>query len=237
MPYNLLILPLVSGYFFLTTFKLTKYKFQRLSSQKLLLSSAITAILISFTTLLLRSYVEIHYPEDFLNLYKFYRSIYKPSQGFEYGWTMFSGFLATLVLTTILNLIFLWRPLKTFAAIKSVQWHGDELEEAFMYAAVYNELIQVTLKNNKVYIGTVIDIPIPQKTNYFDILPVLSGYRDSETKVLKITTPYETVGEILTNEGSEDLVNKMIVTLKQDEVLSISPHDPDVYDRFMELSS
>ncbi len=50
--------------------------------------------------------------------------------------------------------------------------------------------MQLTLKNNKVYIGFTDIILVAKETNYLKITPVLSGYRDFESKLLKITTNY-----------------------------------------------
>lgn len=53
--------------------------------------------------------------------------------------------------------------------------------------------IEVTLKNNKVYIGLPDDFPrpLPPGSNeYFNILPMYSGYRTEVTHQLEITTNY-----------------------------------------------
>jgi hypothetical protein len=65
-------------------------------------------------------------------------------------------------------------------------------------------------------------------------MPLYSGFRDPITKKVTFTTSYETVHDLLSLEGEEDRVAMMVVVIKQDEVLSASPHDHEVYSRFIE---
>ena len=99
--------------------------------------------------------------------------------------------------------------------------------------------MQITLKNNKVYVGFSETIPIPQKTNYLTITPIISGYRDSETKRLHITTDYFKVVEEFIKDIEEQIdenidsihLNTDII-IKQDEILSASVYEQKIYDRF-----
>jgi len=56
MPYNILILPLCGGYFVLLNFVMFKYKYQRLSSQRLLFTSIIAAVSIFFADFFISVY-------------------------------------------------------------------------------------------------------------------------------------------------------------------------------------
>jgi hypothetical protein len=123
---------------------------------------------------------------------------------------------------------------------------GNELEELFLDSAALGELIQITLKNNKVYIGFTTFISPPSKTNYFILTPVLSGYRESETKKFVITTNYEEVykeyyaesdAEELDkdeNEEDESIIEfpDIDIVIKQDEIITASFFDPDLYSKF-----
>ncbi len=99
--------------------------------------------------------------------------------------------------------------------------------------------MQITLKNNKVYIGFSETIPIPQKTNYLTITPIISGYRDSETKKLHITTDYfKIVEEFIKDleEESEGAIESIHlntdIIIKQDEILSASVYEQKIHDKF-----
>ncbi|WP_299496421.1 hypothetical protein [uncultured Shewanella sp.] len=51
--------------------------------------------------------------------------------------------------------------------------------------------ILITLSNNKVYVGFVMDIRLEHKdVEYFSIMPMLSGYRDKEDLTVNFTTNY-----------------------------------------------
>lgn len=95
-------------------------------------------------------------------------------------------------------------------------------------------IIQLTLKNDKVYIGFSESIPIPQKTNYLTISPLLSGYRDKETKRMVLTTDYFGVVRTFMEEieEHEEVTLKTDVIIKQDEILTANVFDLDVYERF-----
>lgn len=92
--------------------------------------------------------------------------------------------------------------------------------------------MQITLNNNKVYIGFTDILPEPKKTNYLKITPVMSGYRDSETKELTITTEYFKVLKIYTSDCPKFDIYDIDITLKQDEILTASIYDQNVFNLF-----
>lgn len=83
------------------------------------------------------------------------------------------------------------------------------------------------------YLGYVDEIPAPGKTNYLNLIPLYSGYRRDDTKELILATSYETVIDLLETDAKEEKINMMAVVIKQDEILSASPHDHEVYERFV----
>lgn len=93
--------------------------------------------------------------------------------------------------------------------------------------------IQITLKNNKVYIGYSEIIPIPQKTNYLTLTPILSGYRDDK-KQLHITTDYfSVIDDFLNGLDNEKLVTlNTDVIIKQDEILTAGIYEQEIFDKF-----
>lgn len=117
----------------------------------------------------------------------------------------------------------------------AVDKNGDEIEKLFKKSVEQGLTIQVTLKNDKVYIGFSETIPIPQKTNYLTLSPIISGYRDKETKRLVITTEYfkvvdEFIKELKNDEDSVTLNTDVII--KQDEILSAGIYEQRIYDLF-----
>lgn len=123
--------------------------------------------------------------------------------------------------------------------MKSVDKNGDELEQLLKKSDLEGETLLLTLKNDKVYIGFCEETPIPKKTNYLSITPILSGYRKKETKELVITTDYLKVVEKFIkdtelSEGKEveEITLETDIIIKQDEILTASIYKQDVYDAF-----
>lgn len=116
----------------------------------------------------------------------------------------------------------------------AVDKNGDEIEKLFKQSVDEALFIQITLKTDKVYIGYSEIIPIPQKTNYLTLTPILSGYR-YEKKQLHITTDYfivvdEFLKKLDNNEKSVTL-NKDVI-IKQDEILTASIYKQNIFDKF-----
>lgn len=231
MPYNLLLLPLCGGYFILLNFSYFKYRYQRLSSQRLLFSSVIAGVFLLFTTLLLRYFIGILFPYLIPVTADFLESHF-PVRHIDYLWTSCFSFFLAILFTGLSNLIVKlfvesYKPI-SYAVKKS----GDEIEKLFRISAITGELMQLTLKNNKVYIGFTDIIPVPKETNYLTITPVLSGYRNSETKELMITTDYFKVLEIYTTQNPDFEIYSIDISIKQDEILTASLYSQTVFDLF-----
>ena len=144
------------------------------------------------------------------------------------------GLFGTIAITHfsnwIINKVPPWKGLPIKKAIKN---YGDELEQLCLDSIVYGFALQVTLKNDKVYVGFVEEAPIPSKTNYLLFTPLYSGFRDSATKKIELNTSYGPVIDSLIADDLEDKRSIMNIVIKQDEILTMSAHDPDVYGRFI----
>lgn len=92
--------------------------------------------------------------------------------------------------------------------------------------------MQITLKNNKVYIGFADIIPVPKETNYLKITPVLSGYRESESKTLRLTTDYFEVLDIYMSNTPEFNIYDIDISIKQDEILTAGIYDQNIFNLF-----
>ncbi|MFB6306439.1 MAG: hypothetical protein ABEH43_05540, partial [Flavobacteriales bacterium] len=74
--------------------------------------------------------------------------------------------------------------------VEAISEVGSELDILFSTSFNYEEQVMITLENNKVYIGYVLELPIPSVSNYIRLMPLLSGYRDQKDKKLHLTTKY-----------------------------------------------
>jgi len=143
-------------------------------------------------------------------------------------------FVFTILTVHILNFLLAW--VKYFnwtkPVEKAVDMFGNEIEKLFKDSATKNYLIQINLKSNKVYIGFVARIPPPRQSDYYELLPVLSGYRDDLTKEMKITTEYYNALNKYQNNFEKSGNFNMNILIKADQILSARAFDPDIYSEF-----
>jgi len=233
MPYNILILPLCGGYFILLNFVYLKYKFQRLSSQRVLFSSIISGVFLLFTTFLIRFTLNVYDPNIEKSIFQFLDNELNISH-IPYLWTSVFSFLIALIGTLLSNLIVYllggcsFKPSISYAVRK----YGDEVEKLFRISANTGQLMQLTLKCNKVYVCFTDIIPVPKETNYLTITPVLSGYRNSENKTLHLITKYYDVLDIYMSDDPKFDIYDIDISIKQDEILSARIYDQDVFNLF-----
>ncbi len=223
MPFNLLIFPLVGGYYILIRFEYLRYIQYRLESQRILLNSAFAGIILLVACFMLRTVVYLCFPSllDQLGKLMLLQTTY-------FGTTSFT-LVAAVLFTEIANL-FVDRKK---AIRKSLEKAGNEFELLLSSSFFDAHLLQFTMDNGKVYIGWVKELPKPFTTNYIRITPALSGYRN-EQKELIFTTQYLTVYASYISDGSVADQNelKTDLVLKVDKINSASFFDMEIYKRF-----
>lgn len=231
MPYNLLLLPVIVGYFILIYSHYFKHNTQRLAQNRIIFESVSVALIILTIGFLLRTAVEYVFPKLIPFIISFLKII--PINKVDYLWTVVFSCAISIIFVLLTNLYLLWKFKKSQLIGWAVDKNGDELEKLFKKSVDEALFIQITLKNDKVYIGFSEIIPIPQKTNYLTLTPILSGYRDDK-KQLHITTDYfAVVDEFI--EGIDE--NKSItlntdVIIKQDEILTAGIYEQKIFDAF-----
>lgn len=238
MPYNLLLIPIITGYYILTFSLLFKYNTQRLSKERILYESILAGLIIIICGFILRVIFDlITFGKAIPILLKLLNKL--PIEKPLYFWTViFSSLISIAILKFVNNRINKYYS-KDDPIIWAVKKYGDEIETLFKDSALNGFAIQVTLKNDKVYIGFCEETPIPKLTNYLKLSPILSGYREKESKQLKITTDYEEV----VNQFIKDIEEKKGVELekitlntdiiiKQDEILSASIYEQKIFEMF-----
>lgn len=96
------------------------------------------------------------------------------------------------------------------------------IDALFYQSYVEQRRIIVTLENNKVYIGVVATLGEPNEEEGADqeiaIIPLLSGYRDKDTHILKLTTNYK-------NVAGKDVS----LIIRQDKIISACWYDESIY--------
>lgn len=142
MPFNLLLFPLVGGYFILTNFKYFKYIHYRLESQRILLNSALLGIFLLMFTFVIRIIAEALFPKLIYTLHS-----YLPVKTAFFGTTSFSlliAMFATLIANACIN---------TTSAVKyAINFAGNELEMLLKSSMLDNKLSQFSLDTGKFFI-------------------------------------------------------------------------------------
>jgi len=223
MPFNLLLFPLVGGYYILIRFQYLRYVQYRLENQRVLLNSAFAGIILLVACFILRAIINMLFPEFIL-----YMSKQLPVKAPYFGTTSFS--LVVAVIATEIANLFIDRKK---AIRRSLKKSGNELELLMSSSFFDAHLLQFTMDSGKVYIGWVKELPKPFTTNYIRITPAFSGYRN-EQKELVFTTQYLTVYASYIADGSvtDSSELKTDLVLKVDKVNSASFFDMDMYKRF-----
>ncbi len=236
MPYNLLLLPVIVGYFILNHSYFFKYNTQRFSPSRIIYESISIALFLIVFGFILRTFFQWCFPSFLQEMIILLNKI--PIQKVDYFWTVV--FSCVLALLFVFGSNFYLK--KNYQESQFIAWavekNGDEIEKLFKKSVEEGCLLQITLKNDKVYIGYSEIIPIPQKTNYLILTPVLSGYRD-EKKQLHITTDYyKAIDDFLkgldTNNKSNQLNTEIII--KQDEILTAGMYEQQIFEKFNQIS-
>jgi hypothetical protein len=123
---------------------------------------------------------------------------------------------------------------ETKAIYQAIEKSGSELELLVAYSCSESKLIQLTLKNDKVYIGWAEVLPKPSHCPYIQLIPLFSGYRD-EKKELVIVTDYSLVYSELIQKGKiKDIQElKMNLVIQSNEIISASRFDFEIFESFV----
>lgn len=225
MPWNLLILPLVGGYYILSRSNHFKYTQQRLDRQRLVFDSIAMGVLLLAICFLFKIVSYSVFP-NFTRLIRSVIPLDAPFSGL-----MVSTFPLAVLFSEVGNwILFKDRTKKIRLAINKV---GDELELICSSSLNENKLVKITLDSGKVYVAWVKELPIPSVSRYLRVIPVFSGYRDPFNELV-FTTHYLNVYAEYVKEGQIQDINELDVDLviPMDKISSLSYFDLDMYERF-----
>lgn len=222
MPYNLLLFPLLGGYYFIVRCNGVKFYHQRVDNQRLLFNSAIAGIgllALSFIVGLICRTVA-------LDLYDALDSLFPISES-KYSFETMFAFILGIALAEGSNRFIN----KERAIMRAIAWNDDELELLLKSALSDKILLLFTLKTGKIYIGWPTILPRPTRYTPITILPAFSGYRDATTKEVKFTTQYldkyaEYIKQVKITSLDESGYR---VVLPIGEITSVSTFDIDAY--------
>jgi hypothetical protein len=228
MPWNLLILPLVGGYFILTKCFIFKFHQQRLDRQRLIFESVLLAIALTVSTYLIRI-LFIKLTPDLINIIHSHSPFDQP-----FALTSLISVGVAILFTLIYNK---FSEDKKWIR-KAIDDVGNEFESLMKYSFDEESLLQFTLNNDKIYIAWVKELPITSISPYVRVIPAISGYR-KDKKQVEFTAHYLSVYASYIKDGTikyvDDLNTDLILDISN--ITTVSNFDPKMYEKFQDQNS
>lgn len=237
MPYNLLLLPLLGGFVFVTFWNRTKIRASRYEGYRLILYSSLWGAIFSlFSVALLKiSWLGFYLNSAMVLLFADISEQYR-----DFNIVLLSCVVGS---TAWIPLNWIFTQEREYA--QAVRKFGNRLEN-FLFEALNNRnLVSITLKSKKVYVGYVIgDINPEIDRSYVTVWPMLSGFREPTNLKLNITNNYAQVYRNLGEEslGSENMVENIKqaydfrLCIRADEIISVAGYDYDLEGEFYSQS-
>lgn len=239
MPYNVLLLPLLGGFVFVSFLDRTRWHAYRADKERLLLYAALAGVVFLGAAFVLRS-IPPFIPCSSL--------LCPPT-----WWDAHIGFPHSGVATCAFILGALgWWPVNRIADLiykadggsrrhefaRVVRDHGGPLEQMLLRAMNEDKAIMITLKSGKVYIGGLAASFTPEKDKTISLLPTKSGYREAEFQRLVLTTHYDEAYQRIAMDfrDNEDVATEMIgafgVIIPIAEILSCTLYLPEIHAKY-----
>ena len=210
------IIPAIGGYWFLNSLYRTRHQLARGSGYHTLFQSAVAGgLLFGFAHLVI---IIIH---RYLPKFDEFWQSYMP---YPFSETVALGVLLSVTLPFGGNRI--WSEVQS--ARKATVESGDHIELIILESIDREEMVEITLKSRKSYIGIalkgrMLNISEPD----ISIVPIASGYRNRETLELEITTNNAS----MIGDSYRDFHDFRVVIPKS-EIVSVRLVDPELYRRF-----
>lgn len=180
MPFNILLLPLIGGYFFIQGWHRSQYQSIRLDKERLLFHASLAGILLLLLAFLLRGLVPFSIP-----CIKRFPCVDDPL--FQYLDVSSLALALGILLPKVLNRFWTLED----ASKKYVLEEGDPFEQLINGALDTAKPVMLTLKGGKVYVGFVVSSFVPNREQRtIHIVPLKSGYREDDKHRVHLTTDY-----------------------------------------------
>ena len=214
------VVPLLSGYWFLTHCNFTKFRSLRDSGYHVLFRSAIAGL-----GIFVFAYFVIQiFPDN--QIFITWQNWIPIENSVALTFTIFISGLLPLILNHFYEDI--------EAARKVAEQNGDFVELLIDQAINEDLPVEISLRSGKCYIGYVIESQLARQSEVdIVLLPIASGYRKTETHELEITTHYSS---IILEFNEKDIFDFRIV-IPMSEMISARLFDEEVYELFQVAKS
>ncbi len=227
MPFNLLLLPLLGGYIFVSNCNYTKFHLLRYDGNRLLIPGTVISgagclIASSATVALLKIYAP--------GIIAWWHHIAAAAD-------LHFPYLGTTLLSFVYGAM-LWLPANALypekkAIVRAIRQHRDPLELMLYDAFANDALLSLSLKNGKVYVGWLAALQAPGNSQRIAVLPLMSGYRKSEDKTVVISTYYSGTYEKMLSARDSGYsfrsIDDFAIVLPVAEILTVSKFDPGFF--------
>lgn len=224
MPFNLLLLPLLGGFIFISLCNRWKYATLRLDGYRLLIHASIAGVFLFAAAELLIFLLS----SSLSSIDTLWHRIV-PIKG---SGTASLAFLLGLTCWWPFNFIF--NPVRENE--RAAHDNGDPLELLLRKALRDTKPILLTVKNGKIYVGFVTHNSSPSvQVESVKILPLASGYRNTENKRLLFTTDYYPIyDKLLEHHESVAHMNTddFEIVIPYREIESANLFDAQIYKTF-----
>lgn len=214
MPFNLLLLPLLGGYFFIHRTYLFRFRSYGLDNYRLIFESAAVGILaLMVSHALTRLGLAVDGLAESIRLWK----VFAP---FPYSGSASGALILGLTLPSLVNRI--WG--KQESSRSAIHGYGNDLERMFHKAWEKGEAgpVLITLASRKVYVAWITLSPnLKPSMPFVTILPTMSGFRDKDNLMITYTTSYLPVYERLRKENMSASAFELVIPTSS--IVSASP--------------
>jgi len=246
MPFNILLLPLLGGFIFISKWNCTRWYAVRAEKERLILYAAIAGLIWLAIAYCLKLFIAPIFPcqPGGLCIPVWFRE----NIPFDYGGISSAAFVLAATMWLPLNAP---RWLKRFPKIfrrdeqflRVVKSQGTALEQMVTRALLTKKYLLISLKGGKVYVGRVVSAFEPAARDASMVLfPTLSGYRASDNRMVCWTLNYDqTYFAIGQEHDDEEMIKQLLqefrLVLPVTEITSVTAFSYDMYNKHFSDSS
>ncbi len=189
MPFNLLLLPLLSGYFFTHRTYCTRFRAYGYSSYRLVFNSALFGLGFGIASHIATrlGLTLIRYASPKIPALEFAVGAWKAFAPWEFS----SSALGSLAISYLASRWANARWDESASSEEAIYRYGDSLMKILYRAQKAGKTVMLTLSDRKVYVGyVVLDLNLQPELPYVSILPTASGHGDKDDHGLHLTVSY-----------------------------------------------
>jgi hypothetical protein len=227
VPFNLLLLPLLGGFIFVSKWYPTRYYTLRTDGYRLIFTTAVAGAALLFFASVLKTYLAPHLP-FWPATYVMWHQLASP----EHSGTAALAMLLGALLWRPLNL--LGKPLRLLsdelAINRAIRGKRDALEMFLKKAMESEKMISVSVKNGKVYVGYLTSNYNPAfPMESISLILAFSGHRSEDTKAAILDINYIDIYK----EFKAVLLDKLLETFQNELRKNPKASDDTIFAKVM----